>query len=76
MRRRRSYREKVKPPRRERPVVIECHGVTRDEPFCVHQGNQEYEFARDGAGRLVTSVAIEDHIACFLARPEMYRVIG
>lgn len=74
--RRRRYRKRPEPAARKQPVTIECFGVPDDrEEVTVHQGNQVYEFRIDGVGRLVTQVFMEDHIACFLARPEMYRLI-
>lgn len=81
MSRRRSYRQRKEVLRRKTPVMIECVGDwamhdRKPRPLVVTLGNEQYEFRTDGAGRLVTSVAIEPHIGCFLARADMYRAIG
>jgi hypothetical protein len=70
---RRRYHKRPKPVRRETPLLIECHGDTSPDPARVAIGNDTYLFAEDAGGRKVAPVADEDHIACFLARPEMYR---
>lgn len=72
MRRRRRY-QKPKVLLREEPVAIECHGA--EDPFMVSIGKERYAFGEDAQGRLVTQVFVEDHIACFLARSEMYRQV-
>ena len=70
--RRRRFRTKVEPVRRERPALIECFG-TRATNVAVPLGNETYLFLPDGRGRKVAHVELEDHIACFLARADMYR---
>lgn len=59
--------------RRERPELIECYGQTSAHVE-VHIGNDRYTFLEDRRGRLVAQINRDDHIECFLARPEMYRV--
>jgi hypothetical protein len=71
--RRRHYRKRPEPARREIPALIECHGVDGG-PVSVTIGNETYDFVRDAMGRMVARVAIEDHIVCFLARSEMFRL--
>ncbi|MPZ36677.1 MAG: hypothetical protein GEU95_01220 [Rhizobiales bacterium] len=73
--RRRRYWQRAKPKliRRERPVMIECHGAPNIDPVVVTLGSESYRFHSGPRGKKVAPVYVEDHIACFLARPEMYR---
>jgi len=73
--RRRSYNKRPEPVRRKDPVIIECIGNV-DGPVSVVIGNETYLFGEGRGGRREAPVYIEDHIECFLARPEMYRAAG